>query len=107
MFEGEFVDEFFEVVEPLWTDSDRFKQRAAAEMITGLVRGVKHWSGDDRERVWSWVSPRLPRIFSQMKLDTNFWESLYSVRHLSIYLNVAHKEFRLNSTTVTRDVTNL
>jgi hypothetical protein len=52
MFEGEYLDVVLAVIEPLWTDTDRFKQRAAAELIGGVMRGevLMHRSGRDAQR---------------------------------------------------------
>lgn len=38
-------------------DPDRHKQRAIAEAISGLVRGMKHWSGRARKDFWDWLTP--------------------------------------------------
>lgn len=39
MFGGEKLDELLGVLEPLLLDQDRFRQRAAAEMLAGILRG--------------------------------------------------------------------
>lgn len=39
MYEDEWLEELLGVIEPLLTDTDRFKQRAGAEMLAGLLRG--------------------------------------------------------------------
>lgn len=38
-------------------DPDRHKQRAIAEIISGLVRGMKHWNGKARQAFWDWLTP--------------------------------------------------
>lgn len=39
MFEDKQLDEILAVIEPLLMDPDRFKQRAGAELLAGLLRG--------------------------------------------------------------------
>ena len=39
MYEDERLDELLGVLEPLLTDTDRFRQRAGAELLAGLLRG--------------------------------------------------------------------
>jgi proteasome activator subunit 4 len=39
MFGDESLDEIFLVVEPLLADSDKYKQRAGAEILSGVLRG--------------------------------------------------------------------
>ena len=39
LFQGAGLEKILQVTEPLLWDADRFKQRAAAETIAGLVRG--------------------------------------------------------------------
>lgn len=79
-FEDRHLQDILTAVEPLWSDSDRYKQRAAAEFIAGLLRGSKHWPTSASDRLWAWFTERLPSIFNQMKPDTvGFWETLFSV----------------------------
>jgi len=40
LFNGEDLHQVLSVVEPLMTDADKFKQAAAAEILTGLLRGI-------------------------------------------------------------------
>lgn len=39
MFVDRHLDKVLNVIEPLWQDPDRFKQRAAAEILQGILRG--------------------------------------------------------------------
>lgn len=51
MFGDERLDEIFLVIEPLLVDSDKYKQRAGAEILSGVLRGEQFvssrvsWSG--------------------------------------------------------------
>lgn len=40
MYEDRHLDNALAILEPLWQDSDRFKQRAAAEILQGILRGI-------------------------------------------------------------------
>jgi proteasome activator subunit 4 len=40
MFEHEVLDNILAVIDPLLSDPDKFKQRAGAEFLTGLLRGT-------------------------------------------------------------------
>ncbi|KAH0590354.1 hypothetical protein H2248_000511 [Termitomyces sp. 'cryptogamus'] len=66
-------------------DSDKFKQRASAEVLSGILRGSKHWPKTLLNNLWTWTMPRLDRIFGQIKPDTiTFWETFfyYQLRNL-------------------------
>jgi proteasome activator subunit 4 len=39
MYENDKLEELLNVLDPLLSESDKFKQRAAAEMLAGLMRG--------------------------------------------------------------------
>ena len=40
MFEDRHLDTILNSIDPLLTDPDRFKQRAGAEVLVGLLRGM-------------------------------------------------------------------
>lgn len=97
MFEHEFLEDLLNVIDPLLTDADRFKQRGAADVLAGLLRGnvsfpkrkhtisplrpgSKHWPQEHFETLWTWFMARLERIYSQIKPDTlSFWEGVFNV----------------------------
>ncbi|TFK76829.1 hypothetical protein BDN72DRAFT_890635 [Pluteus cervinus] len=74
-------DEPFEALKPtlegLIADKDQNKQRAAAELLAGLLNGSKHWPLEKQQRIWEWFKPYLSVIFKQnIKSDTLFvWTS--------------------------------
>jgi proteasome activator subunit 4 len=95
-FEDDYLDTILSGIEPLISDSDRFKQRACAEVLLGLLRGKvavsstfqflhafpgsKHWPKPKWEKLWSWTLERMDTIFAQIKPDTiQFWESVFMV----------------------------
>ncbi|KAF9270517.1 hypothetical protein L218DRAFT_889040 [Marasmius fiardii PR-910] len=76
---GEILDHLMKVIEPLISDSDKYKQRAGGEFWTGLLRGSKHWPPPESQRLWQWTSTRLPTIFANIKPETLvFWETVFS-----------------------------
>ncbi|KAI8387347.1 hypothetical protein BD560DRAFT_321031 [Blakeslea trispora] len=51
-------------------------QRAAAEILGGLIRGTKHWSLHKLNSVWKWLTPLLAKTFSSITPDSlTYWES--------------------------------
>ncbi|KIJ68675.1 hypothetical protein HYDPIDRAFT_106916 [Hydnomerulius pinastri MD-312] len=76
MFDGASLQDLLDVVEPILTNPDKFQQTAAAEILTGLLRGSKHWPQRSHDALWSWVRPRLDQILSQARPDTVvYWTS--------------------------------
>lgn len=65
------------ILEDLIADKDRHKQRAAGELIGGMVRGSKHWPLQKQKRIWDWLTPLLPSIFEGVTPETQTaWEML-------------------------------
>ncbi|THH09871.1 hypothetical protein EW145_g1718 [Phellinidium pouzarii] len=78
MFEDKYLNQIMSIIDPLLSDPDRFKQRAAAEVILGLLRGSKHWLASARKTLWDWFMAHVGDIYAQMKPDTAaFWEILF------------------------------
>ncbi|GLB36441.1 putative protein with domain of unknown function (DUF3437) [Lyophyllum shimeji] len=60
------------------SESEKFKQRASAEILSGVLRGSKHWPNPPLDNLWKWTASRLNRIFAQIKPETlQFWESFF------------------------------
>ncbi|KAI9335160.1 hypothetical protein BDR26DRAFT_936675 [Obelidium mucronatum] len=76
---GQFEDSFVghlkhAVVELVKDPKDKSKQRAAAELLAGLVRGSKNWSIPKTEKLWGWVMPILETAFQTASTETvRFW----------------------------------
>jgi proteasome activator subunit 4 len=65
------------IIEQFMLEQDRHKQRAAAEMVGGIIRGSKHWSLNRQARFWNWFEPLLQKIFQGVTPDTqNAWEMM-------------------------------
>jgi proteasome activator subunit 4 len=99
MSQGVGFENMLNSAEQLLWDADRFKQRAGAEMLAGITRGIatfalikvecdlavdnigaKNWPKQWSDQLWSWVISRLDRIYTSIKPDTiGFWEATFSV----------------------------
>lgn len=76
VFEDEPCKFVLPALDDLVADRDnRHKQRAAGELIGGMVRGSKHWSLSKQRALWEWLTPKLPTIFEGMTPETQTsWE---------------------------------
>ncbi|KIY51336.1 hypothetical protein FISHEDRAFT_37321 [Fistulina hepatica ATCC 64428] len=71
----------FDAMDPLLSDSDKFKQRAGAELLVGVLRGSKYWPKAESDALWAWTLPRFDAVFAQMKPDTLLmWESALTLQ---------------------------
>ena len=82
-------DEPFEVMKPivegLLEDVDQNKQRAAAEMMAGVLGGMKHWPQTKQEHIWKWCMPHLEKALgSNLKPDTSQLHGMSNPPHSSI-----------------------
>lgn len=65
-------------IEKLCLASDQKNaQRAASEILAGLIRGTKHWSIGQLDHLWtSWLTPLLSKVFNAITPDSlTYWES--------------------------------
>ncbi|KAJ1310179.1 hypothetical protein OPQ81_006923 [Rhizoctonia solani] len=70
-----------DTLEDLWKEDDKFKQRAAAEITCGVMRGSKHWPTNSHSQLWAWVGERLQQIFDRIKPDTlRIWEGMLTTQ---------------------------
>ncbi|KAI7863239.1 hypothetical protein BDF14DRAFT_1734412 [Spinellus fusiger] len=52
------------------------QQRAAAEVLAGLIRGMKHWPVAELTKTWAWLFPLLQKTFASITPDSlTYWES--------------------------------
>lgn len=80
------------VLEPLLpimeelVDGDKDKQRALAEILTGVMRSAfVYWPTESRDELWTWLMPTLEVVFSNIKQDSidswlEFWERAFDRR---------------------------
>ncbi|KAI5124439.1 hypothetical protein M0805_008323 [Coniferiporia weirii] len=58
-------------LEELINNVDQNKQRAAAELIAGMLGGSKHWPTNAQDHLWNWLVPFLGKILgTNVKTDT-------------------------------------
>lgn len=106
IFGAEALEGILAAIDPLLSDADKFKQRAGAEILSGILRGEyrsataltffiyttqgsKHWPKLLSDRLWQWTTSRLDRIFAQIKPDTlSFWEGFFQVASFSFNLSI-------------------
>jgi len=74
-------DKYLNLLKPhlkrLVEDSHESSQRCAAEIITGLIRGSKHWPYEKVESMWEHLTPLLRTGFTNMTVETvNDWSVL-------------------------------
>ncbi|KAF9535499.1 hypothetical protein CPB83DRAFT_841859 [Crepidotus variabilis] len=75
---AESLDVILAVAEPLLFDTDKYRQRAGAEILAGVLRGSKHWTPVDLKKLWTWTTSRLDRLVAQITPETiPFWESIF------------------------------
>lgn len=58
-------------VDELLTDSDKNKQRAAAELLAGILNGSKHWSSEEQQHVWDWAHPLAQKTLNRAMKTEN------------------------------------
>ncbi len=79
-FEQAYLGQMIASITPLLSDADRFKQRAGAEFLAGLLRGSKHWPLSAKKNLQEWFIGQLGVIFSHIRPDTiRFWEDFFKV----------------------------
>uniref|UniRef100_A0A671S9F1 Proteasome activator complex subunit 4A-like n=1 Tax=Sinocyclocheilus anshuiensis TaxID=1608454 RepID=A0A671S9F1_9TELE len=69
-----FDDDFLPLLKPhmerLVADSHESTQRCVAEIISGLIRGSKHWSYSKVEKLWALLCPLLRKALSNITIET-------------------------------------
>ncbi|KAM3863185.1 LOW QUALITY PROTEIN: proteasome activator complex subunit 4A [Diretmus argenteus] len=69
-----FGDAFLPLLQPhmerLVADSHESKQRCVAEIISGLIRGCKHWSYTKVDSLWEVLCPLLRTALSNITIET-------------------------------------
>ncbi|KAF9014988.1 hypothetical protein BDQ17DRAFT_1418116 [Cyathus striatus] len=71
LLEDEPFEAFKPTAESMILDKDQNKQRAAAELLAGVLGGSKHWPASKQEKLWKWFKPHIKIIFSKnIKTDT-------------------------------------
>ncbi|ORX46182.1 hypothetical protein BCR36DRAFT_332117 [Piromyces finnis] len=45
---------------------EKYQQRIAAEVISGLIRGSKNWSATKLDKLWEWLKPTLKNVLQNV-----------------------------------------
>uniref|UniRef100_A0A668UKK3 Proteasome activator subunit 4 n=1 Tax=Oreochromis aureus TaxID=47969 RepID=A0A668UKK3_OREAU len=69
-FSDDFLPLFRPHMERLVAESHESKQRCVAEIISGLIRGSKHWSFSKVESLWELLCPLLRTALSNITIET-------------------------------------
>lgn len=70
MFEDSFLHIFKPHLEHLVQDKHEQSVRCSAEIISGIIRGSKHWSYTQVEKMWSVLLPILSTAFAHIGDET-------------------------------------
>ncbi|KAF9056661.1 hypothetical protein BJ165DRAFT_1362353 [Panaeolus papilionaceus] len=71
------LDNILDTIESLLFGDNKYKQRAGAEILSGILRGAKHWSPSSSQKLWAWTIVCLTRILGLIKPETLvIWEGL-------------------------------
>ncbi|KAL0579785.1 Proteasome activator BLM10 [Marasmius crinis-equi] len=64
-------------LESLLAEKEPDKQRAAAELLAGVIGGSKHWPLEKQKALWKWYKPYIAKTFGpNLKSDTvGIWTS--------------------------------
>ncbi|KAJ7596682.1 hypothetical protein C8J56DRAFT_918063 [Mycena floridula] len=84
MFEHELLEPLLPVIDPLLSETDKFKQRAGGEFLAGLLRGAKHWPKKSSDKLWEWTASRLDDLFARIKPETYVLEQRDPRRYKTI-----------------------
>ncbi|KAF7723510.1 hypothetical protein EC973_001885 [Apophysomyces ossiformis] len=76
-FQDEAVPAVKGQIETFCESSDqKNRQRAAAELLGGLIRGTKHWNISKTDHLWNWLGPLLKKTFASITPDSlTYWKS--------------------------------
>lgn len=70
MFEDDFLDVYIPHLKKLVEDKQEQSQICACEIISGLIRGSKHWSFEKVTDLWNTLIPIFRTAFSKMSEET-------------------------------------
>jgi len=66
-------------IEKLVCSPEESQQRAAAEMVYGLVRGMRFWDYQSAQQAWTWLIPVFQQVLSNVTLETQSdWDLCFS-----------------------------
>ena len=66
-------------IERLVSSPEESQQRAAAEMVYGLVRGSRFWDWESTSQLWSWLLPVFRQVLNNVTTETQSdWDFCFS-----------------------------
>ena len=66
-------------IERLVSSPEESQQRAAAEMVYGLVRGSRFWDWDSSSQLWAWLLPVFRQVLNNVTTETQSdWDFCFS-----------------------------
>ena len=78
-FGDTFVPYFKDHIIRLVSDKQESFQRCAAEIITGMVMGSKHWPFEKVDAMWEWLLPALHNALMNISVETlKDWDTTFS-----------------------------
>merc|ERR1712241_58112 len=51
-------------------DGTESAQRCAAEIMTGIIRGSKHWTFKMTQELWDWLTPLIRSVIDRISIET-------------------------------------
>ena len=71
-FGDSFLENFRHHIEELVKDHRESHQRAASELLAGLIKGSKHWSYEKLESMWTWVLASIRQSLTKVSQTKQF-----------------------------------
>ena len=66
-------------IERLVSSPEESQQRAAAEMVYGLVRGSRFWDWESSQQLWAWLLPVFRQVLNNVTTETQSdWDFCFS-----------------------------
>lgn len=81
MFGDRFVDQFLAHIKRLIMDTKNLEanHRCSAELMSGIMRGMKHWSYDLSKRTWERLQPLVRLALESITVETDtFWGTCFA-----------------------------
>lgn len=66
MFEDKLLDNFLPQLQTLVMDKEEHSQRCAAEIVSGIIRGSKHWNFEQVNNLWQKLIPLFQTVLTNM-----------------------------------------
>lgn len=64
------LEKLKEPLERLCNEQQESSQRCAAEIMSGLIRGSKHWTWEMTENLWTWLVPVMRKLLGKVTVES-------------------------------------